>query len=149
MTEEQNETTEAAESNEVEYEILKDASIERFFNFELQLDDEGYFYNEDEDLLGAVVQFENFPTQETLVSIYDDVLTQAVMTTQEVDEVEAAEMIEDCDDPSEYSAELDVAEDFSVFFLVANYRGIYRLRMINGDLHISHSSGRKHDRWDV
>jgi len=149
MTEEQNETVETTEDQDLDYEVVKDAKIDRYFDFELQVDDEGFFYNPSEDVLGAVVQFQSFPAHETLNDIFDDLLVKAVICTQEVDPQEAQEMIEDCEDPSEYSEELDVAEDFSVFFTVEGYRGLYRLRILYGDTHVSWSNGRRDQRWEV
>ena len=144
MTEEQTETTEAAE---VDYEVVKEASIERFFAYDLELDEEGFFYDDEENLLGAVVQFDEYPTHETLVNIFDDLLLKAVMQTQEVDEDEAQEMLDACDDESDYPDELDVSEAFSVFFKVEGHRGLYRMLLDNNDYWVGHSSGCKGDRF--
>jgi hypothetical protein len=145
MTEEQTETT---ESTEADYEVVKDASIERFFSYELELDEEGFFYDDDENLLGAVVHFDEYPTHETLISIFDDLLLKAVMQTQEVDEDEASEMIEACDDEEDYEEELDVSQSFSLLFKVEGYRGLYRMLTESGDYWIGHSTGCKGDRWE-
>jgi hypothetical protein len=145
MTEEQTETT---ETTDVDYEVVKDASIERFFSYELELDEEGFWYDDEENLLGAVVQFDEYPTHETLVSIFDDLLVKAVMQTQDVDSDEAQEMIEACDDEEDYEEELDVSESFSVFFKVDGHRGLYRCLLDNSDYWVGHSSGIKNDRWE-
>ena len=144
MTEEQNETTEAAV---VDYEVVKEASIERFFAYDLELDEEGFWYDDDENLLGAVVQFDEYPTHETLVSIFDDLLVKAVMQTQEVDEDEASEMIEACDDETDYPDELDVSEAFSILYRVSGHRGLYRCLLDGSDYWVGHSSGCKGDRF--
>ncbi len=149
MTDEQENAVETAEVQESDYQIVKDARIERFFDFELEVDEEDFYYDDDENLLGAVVSFVTYPDHETLTSIFDDLLIKAVQHTQDVDENEANEMVADCKDPEEYPDELDVAEDFSVFFTVEGYRGLYRVRILYSDLHVSHSSGRKNDRWEV
>jgi hypothetical protein len=145
MTEKQNETTEATE---VDYKVMKEASIERFFSYELELDEEGFWYDDDENLLGAVVQFDEYPTHETLVSIFDDLLVKAVMQTQDVTQDEAQEMIDACDDEEDYEEELDVSEAFSVFFKVEEHRGLYRMLLDNTDYWVGHSTGCKGDRWE-
>jgi hypothetical protein len=144
MTEEQNETTEATE---VDYEVVKDANIERFFAIDLELDEEGFFYDDEENLLGAVVQFDEYPTHETLVGIFDDLLVKAVMQTQDVTQDEAQEMIEACDDETDYEEELDVSESFSVFFKVDGHRGLYRMLSESSDYWIGHSTGCKGDKF--
>jgi hypothetical protein len=143
MEDEQNET------DEVKYRVVKDADIERYFTFDLEVDDDDFYYNEDGDLLAAVVEFRDYPDHETLTTIFDDLLLKAVMQTQECDEEEAQEFIDDCEDEEEFSAELDLAETFSVLFTVDGHQGLYRMLLDNNDHWVGHSDGTKHDKWDV
>jgi hypothetical protein len=140
---------EQTETQEVNYEIVKDASIERFFNYDLQLDDEGFWYDDDENLMGAVVHFESYPTHETLTTIFDNLLVKAVMQTCDVDADEASELIEDCVDEDDFEDEFDVSSTFSVLFTVDGHRGLYRTLLDSNDYWTGHSSGRKSDRWDI
>jgi hypothetical protein len=65
MEEEQTEVT-----DEVTYEIDMDANVARFFAYEIEMDEEGFIYDDDENLLGAVVHFESYPDNETLTTIF-------------------------------------------------------------------------------
>ena len=149
MNEEQNETIENTEVQDLDYEVVKDASIERFFSYDLQVDDHNFWYDDEDNLLGVVVAFKEYPDHETLTSIFEVLLIKAVMQIHDVDEEEAQEMIEDCGSPEEYPDELDVAEAASVLFTVEGHRGLYRMTVINDDYRVSHSTGRKNDRWDI
>lgn len=144
--EQNNESLEASE--DVTYEVIADANVARFFTYELESDDEGFIYDDDGDLLGAVIHFEIFPDHETLTTIFDDLLIKAVMETQDVDEEDAGELIEGCDDEEDFPDELDVSNTFSVLFTVDGHRGIYRCLLDDNDYFIGHSNGIKGDRWD-
>ena len=148
MQEENQETTETLEDHEVAYEVVKDVRIERFFSFDLAVDDSGFYYDDGELLLGAVVHFDTYPAHEHLNEIFHDLLIKAIMTTMEVDAEEAAELAEEYD-AEEFPSELDLSEDFSLFFTVEGYRGLYRLRILYGDTHVSWSNGRRDEKWDV
>lgn len=144
MEDEQTEIT-----SEVTYEIVKDANVSRFFAYDIEQDDEGFIYDDDENLLGTVVHFKQYPDRKTLTTIFDDLLVKAVMHTQDVDAEEAAEMIEDCDDEDDYDDEFDVSSTFSLLFTVDGHRGLYRMLLDNNDYWVGHSSGRKGDRFDI
>ena len=148
MQEENQEKIEASELHELDYEIVKDARIERFFSFDLEVDDEGFFYDDAELLLGAVVHFDSYPVHEQLNEIFHDLMVKAIMTTMEVDGEEAAELADEYD-ADEFPSELSLSEDFSLFFTVEGYRGLYRLRILYGDTHVSWSNGRRDEKWDV
>lgn len=140
---------EQTETNEVTYEIDKEANVARFFAYETEMDEEGFIYDDDENLLGAVVHFESYPDNETLTTIFDDLLVSAVMHTQSVLEDDAAELIDACDDEDDYPDELDIAKTFSLLYSVDGYKGLYRMLHESGDHWISHSNGVKGDRWDI
>jgi hypothetical protein len=133
----------------VTYEIVKDANVARFFAYEIEQDEDGFIYDDDENLLGAVVRFEQYPDHSTLTGIFDDLLVKAVMHTQDVDSEEAEEMIEDCDDEDDFEDEFDVSSTFSLLFTVEGHRGLYRMLMDSNDYWVGHSSGRKGDRFDI
>lgn len=141
------EQTETAE--EVKYQVVQDAEIERYFSYDLEEDEEGFIFDDDGNLLGAVVDFKEYPTHDTLVTIFDDLLVKAVVQTQEVGEEEAQEMIEDCDDEEEFEDELDISQSFSVFFRVEGHQGLYRMLLEDNDHWTGHSSGKRSDRWSV
>jgi len=140
---------EQTETNEVTYEIDKEANVARFFAYEIEMDEEGFIYDDDENLLGAVVHFDVYPDNETLTTIFDDLLVSAVMHTQDVDEDDAAELIESCDDEDDYPDELDVSSTFSLLFTVNGHRGLYRTLLDSNDYWTGHSSGVRGDRWDI
>lgn len=148
MQEENQETIETSENHELDYAVVKDARIERFFSFDLEVDDEGFFYDDAELLLGAVVHFDAFPAHEQLNEIFHDLMVKAIVTTMEVDAEEAAELVNEYD-ADEFPSELSLSEDFSLFFTVEGYRGLYRLRILYGDTHVSWSNGRRDEKWDV
>src|SRR3990170_4970062 len=93
---------EETEVTDVTNEIVKDANIERFFSYDLEVVDEGFYCGDEENLMGAVVHLDAYLTHETLVSIFDDLLIKAVMQTQAVDEDEASELIRDYEDEDDY-----------------------------------------------
>ncbi|MBK8129521.1 MAG: hypothetical protein IPK53_11690 [bacterium] len=140
---------EQTETNEVTYEIDKEANVARFFAYEIEMDEEGFIYDDDENLLGAVVHFESYPDNETLTTIFDDLLVSAVMHTQNVDEDDAAALIESCDDDDDFPEELDVSSTFSLLFTVNGHRGLYRTLLDSNDYWTGHSSGVRGDRWDI
>ena len=144
MEDEQTEVT-----GKVTYEIVKDANVARFFAYEIETDEQGFIYDDDENLLCAVVHFEQYPTHGTLTRIFDDLLMKAVMHTQDVDAEEAEEMIEDCDDEDEFEDEFDVSSTFSLLFTVDGHHGLYRMLLDSNDYWVGHSSGRKGDRFDI
>ena len=143
----EDERTEVTE--DVTYEIVKDANVSRFFAYEIETNENGFIFDDDENLMGAVVQFEAYPTHEKLSGIFDDLLMRAVMETQECDEEDAQEMIEDCDDEDDFPDEFDVSDTFSLLFTVEGHRGLYRMLLDSSDQWVGHSSGRKGDRWDI
>jgi hypothetical protein len=143
MEDEQNEVS------DVNYEIVKDANIERFFNYELQQDEDGFWYDDNENLMGAVVHFESYPTHDTLTATFDDLLVKAVMQTCDVEEDEAHEMIDDCDDEDDFPDEFDISNTFSLLFTVEGHRGLYRTLLDSNDYWTGHSTGRRDDRWDI
>ncbi len=143
MEDEQTEVT-----SEVTYEIVKDANVARFFAYDIEQDDEGFIYDDDENLLGAVVRFDQYPDRKTLTTIFDDLLVKAVMHTQDVDAQDAEELIEDCDDEDDFEDEFDVSNTFSLLFTVDGHRGLYRMLLDSNDHWVGHSSGRKGDRFD-
>ena len=140
---------EQTETNEVTYEIDKEANVARFFAYETEMDEEGFIFDDDENLLGAVVHFDVYPDNETLTTIFDDLLVSAVMHTQDVDEDDAAALIESCDDEDDYPDELDVSSTFSLLFTVNGHRGLYRTLLDSNDYWTGHSSGVRGDRWDI
>jgi hypothetical protein len=133
----------------VRYRIVKNTEIESYFSFDLEADDSGFYHDGDGDLLGAVVAFKEYPDHETLTSIFDALLLKAVMKTKNADEDEAQVLIEDCGSEEDYPDELDVCENFSVFFTVAGHEGLYRMLLECNDYRVEHSTGQKKDRWEV
>ena len=144
MEEEQTEVT-----DDVTYEIDKEANVARFFAYETERDEEGFIYDDEENLIGAVVHLESYPDNETLTTIFDDLLVSAVMHTQDFDEDDAAALIESCDDEDDYPDELDVSSTFSLLFTVTGHRGLYRTLRESDDRWTGHSSGVRGDRWDI
>jgi len=136
-------------TDEVTYSVVQEAEIGQYFDIELEEDEDGFLYDEDENLLGAVVHFETYPTHETLRSIFDDLLIKAVMQTQEVDEDEAQELIDECEDEDDFPDELDISDTFSVLFTVEGHQGLYRTLLDDNDYWTGHSTGRHADRWEV
>jgi hypothetical protein len=140
---------EQTETADVQYQVVKDAEIERFFAYDLEVDEEGFYYDDDGNLLGAVVAFDEYPTHETLTSIFDTLLCKGVMVTQEVDEADAQKMLEGVEDEEEFEEELDISESFSLFFTVEGHPGLYRMLLDCNDHWVGHSTGRRNDRWDI
>lgn len=136
-------------AEDVTYQILKDPHVDRFFAYDIEVDENGLITDDDGNLLGAVVHFDQYPDHSTLTSIFDDLLVRATMCTQEVDANDAREMIDACEDEGDYPAELDVSITFSLLFTVDGYRGLHRMIFESGDHWISHSRGCKGDRWDI
>ena len=141
------EQTETAE--EVKYRVVEDAEIERYFSYDLEVDEDDFWYDDDGNLVGAVVEFKEYPDHETLTSIFDDLLVKAAMTTQEVGEDEAQELLEECEDEEEFEDELDISQSFSVFFRVEGHQGLYRMLLEDNDHWVGHSTGRRGDRWEI
>jgi len=49
------------ETNEVTYEVVTDPEVEQYFNYDLEVDESGFLYDDDENLVGAVVELECTP----------------------------------------------------------------------------------------
>ena len=139
---------ERTETQDIIYEIVKDANIGRFFAYDLQAEDDGFWLDDEDNVMGAVVHFETYPTHETLTGIYEDLLVKAVMHTQDVDEDEALELVQDFEDEDDYP-DLSVSNTFSILFAVDGHRGLYRTLRENGDYWTGHSTGRRGDRWEI
>ena len=103
---------ERTETQAITYEIVKDANIGRFFAYDLQAEDDGFWLDDEDNVMGAVVRFASYPTHKTLIGIFDDLLVKAVMQTQDVDEDEACELVQDCEDEDDYP-EFVVSSTFS------------------------------------
>lgn len=142
MEDEQNEVT------DVTYEIVKDANVSRFFAYEIEIDEDGFIFDDEACLMSALVRFDSYPTHETLTSIFEDLLVKAVMQTQDVSEDEAEELVQDFEDESDYP-DLSVSNTFSVLFTVDGHRGLYRMLFDSSDFWVGHSSGRRDDRWEI
>jgi hypothetical protein len=140
---------EQTETTELDYEIVKEPNVERFFDYELELNDSGFLFDDEGNLMGALVEFKEYPNHETLTGIFDDLLLRAVQQTQEVDEDEAQEMIDECDDEDDFPDAFDVSNTFSVLFIVENHRGLYRVLLDCNDYWVGHSTGHMNDRWEI
>ena len=145
---EENERHEEATEG-VTYEIVQNPHVDRFFAYDIEVDETGFISDDDGNLFGALVHFETYPTHETLVSIFDDLLVRAVQQTQEVDAEEASEMIEACDDEDDFEDEFDISTTFSVLFKVDGHKGLYRTLLDTNDYWTGHSSGLKGDRFEI
>jgi hypothetical protein len=140
---------EESQNDVVKYHVVKDAEIEQYFSYDLEVDDECFYYDDEENLMGAVVEFREYPDHETLTTIFDDLLVKAVLVTQELDdEDEAQEMIDEFDDEDDFP-DLDVSSTFSLLFTVDGHQGLYRMMLDNNDHWVGHSNGRRNDRWDI
>ncbi|RPH96557.1 hypothetical protein EHM69_00970 [candidate division KSB1 bacterium] len=140
---------EQTETDVVKYRVVTDPEVEQYFNYDLEVDDEGFLYDDDENLVGAVVEFKEYPDHETLTAIFQDLLVKAVMQTQDESADDAREMIEECDDESDFPDELDLSKTFSLFFTVEGHSGQYRMLLDNNDYWVGYSNGRRNDRWDI
>jgi hypothetical protein len=139
----------ADETTDIEYSVT-DLNIKRYFTVDITANDENDFWLIDDfKFLGAVVTFNEYPDHETLTWIFNDLLIRAVMLAQEADGDEARGMLDEYDTEAEFPADLNLAETFSLFFIVEGHQGLYRMLLQNNDHWVGHSTGKKSDRWDV
>ena len=132
-----------------EYRIVKDAQIEKHFAYHVEKDEDGFWYDDENCLLGAVVQFKEYPDHEMLTETYQDLLVKGVMQMKEVDADEARDYIDECEDESDFGEELDLSTTFSLLFIVDGHSGMYRMLLDANDYWVGHSSGLRKDRWEI
>lgn len=136
-------------NNPPQYRIVKDAAIENYFAYDVDQDEDGFWYDDDDNLLGAVVNFRTYPDHETLTDIFDDLLVRSVKHTQQIGESEAQELIDGCEDEDDFDDELDLSTTFSLLFFVEGHSGMYRVLLDCNDHWVGHSSGLRRDRFDI